>query len=470
MTKGENKMDKIDEYTLTLQHIVRGGNLSVRFDTSGNDSISQLGQELNLLLEHVSSILQNVSNLTTAINNVSLQVISSISEQNSIANQQASSVAEITSTMEELSATSRQISMNASSVLSIAKEGVNNVEHGVEGIENLKRRLEVIANDNQENSKEIIDLGKKSNEISKVMDIINGIADQTKLIAFNAALEAASAGEAGKRFGIVAVEIRRLADNVMESTKDIAEKIENIQETVHKLVISSEKSSKEIEYGVDEGVYSVKAITEILNSAHANADAAKQISTSTQQQETASSQVVMAIKEISIGAKSNMKSVEELSGNIDTLANMANNLEKTLTGFQLGEKLFDWNEIYTTSIKSIDKQHKNLLGAFDSLHQSILKQESKDQKLKKLEALIETTQSHFNNEETIFKKHKYPEAEKHVDSHNKFIDELNQYKTPEKTGKYIDLQLSLLCKEWLNSHILSDDKQYVPFLTAAGVV
>jgi len=78
------------------------------------------------------------------------------------------------------------------------------------------------------------------------MGIINDIADQTKMIAFNAAIEAASSGEAGKRFGVVAVEIRRLADNVMESTGEIENKIEEIQKSINRLVVASESGSKVI--------------------------------------------------------------------------------------------------------------------------------------------------------------------------------------------------------------------------------
>jgi hypothetical protein len=110
-------------------------------------------------------------------------------------------------------------------------------------------KMEEIRHDNQVSLKEIVDLGGKSKEITRIMEIIDTVADQTKLIAFNAALEASSAGEAGKRFGVVAAEIRRLADSVSESTAEIAHKIGEIQETIGRLVITSEKGS----VGIDQG-------------------------------------------------------------------------------------------------------------------------------------------------------------------------------------------------------------------------
>ncbi len=112
--------------------------------------------------------------------------------------------------------------------------------------------METIRHDNQHSLKEIVDLGGKSKEISKIMEIIDTVADQTKLIAFNAALEASSAGEAGKRFGVVAAEIRRLADSVTESTGEIAKKVGEIQESIGRLVITSEKGALGIEQGMDD--------------------------------------------------------------------------------------------------------------------------------------------------------------------------------------------------------------------------
>ena len=96
----------------------------------------------------------------------------------------------------------------------------------------LNQKMHEIQQENQESLREIIELGNKSKEISKVMEIINSVTDQTKLIAFNAALEAASAGESGRRFSVVAGEIRRLADSVTESTSEIENNISQIQDSI----------------------------------------------------------------------------------------------------------------------------------------------------------------------------------------------------------------------------------------------
>lgn len=181
----------------------------------------------------------------------------------------------------------------------------------------------------------LIELGRKSKEITKVMEIINNIADQTKLIAFNAALEASSAGEAGKRFGVVAVEIRRLADSVMESTGEIESKITEIQEVVNRLVITSEKGSKEIQEGMELSGQTAALLLDIVNGAQSTTDAAKQISLSTQQQKTAIEQVVIALREMSEGAQETSDSIEQIDTISKNLTELSGNLKELVEKFKL---------------------------------------------------------------------------------------------------------------------------------------
>jgi len=193
-----------------------------------------------------------------------------------------------------------------------------------------------ISSDNQSGIQEIVELGRKSKEITKIMGIINTIANQTKLIAFNAALEAASAGESGKRFGVVATEIRRLADNVFQSTEEIEGKINEILEAVNRLVISSEKSSKGIRDGLEHTTHTNAILNDLVSGAEATADAARQISLSTQQQQTASSQVVTALRDIEEGVRFNSGSIQQTSEISRNLTEMAVKLGKLVGEFSVG--------------------------------------------------------------------------------------------------------------------------------------
>src|SRR5690606_4649637 len=131
--------------------------------------------------------------------------------------QMSSSVAEITSTMEELSASSTQIADHSQSVVDVANLTLESSKKGADAMQHLQLRMADIHHDSENSLQEIVQLGRKSKEISKVMDLINTLADQTKLIAFNAALEASSAGESVKRISDLHRQIRPLAHNANDS-------------------------------------------------------------------------------------------------------------------------------------------------------------------------------------------------------------------------------------------------------------
>lgn len=259
-----------------------------------------------------------------------------VSQYAAVAAEESASIAEITSTTEELSASSTQIAEHAKAVVDIAQKTWEDTKKGATSIENMILKMAEIHGDNQKSASEIVDLGRRSREISKVMEIINSIADQTKLLAFNAALEASSAGEAGKRFGVVAAEIRRLADSVTESTEEIEGKINEIQEAVNNLAIASEKSSHGIEQGMDFSSQTAALLSDIVDAAHTTMDSAKQISLSTQQQKTANSQVVIALREIMLGTTTTAASVDALSAMSRELTSAADGLESIL--IQLGHQ------------------------------------------------------------------------------------------------------------------------------------
>ncbi len=311
------------------------GDLTKSVAIHTDDELGDLAQALNVLSSTLKGIIRNVADAVTGLNSQVASVSTSVEEQAAISTEQSASVAEITSTMEEFSSSSTQIAEHSTSVVDIAARTWESSKKGAAAVETVIMKMNEIHADNQNSIHGIVELGKKSKEITKVMEIINNIADQTKLIAFNAALEASSAGEAGKRFGVVAVEIRRLADSVMESTGEIEAKISEIQESINRLVIASEKGSKGIQEGMEHTNQTGAILMDIVNGAQSTQEAAKQISLSTQQQKTASSQVVTALREIVAGSAQTSASIKQISTVSRQLKQLADNLKGHITKFKL---------------------------------------------------------------------------------------------------------------------------------------
>ena len=304
---------------------------SRRIAVSVGNEIGELARLFNSYADNLDGTLVRLSGAITGIDSFASSISASVAEHATVASEQSASVAEITATTEELSASASQIAEHAASVVHIADKTWEDTKNGAMSIESVIMKMNEIYHDNKANIEEIIELGRKSKEISKVMTLINTIADQTKLIAFNAALEAASAGEAGRRFGVVASEIRRLADSVMESTGEIEGKVSEIQVAINRLVVASEKSSKGIMEGLEHSGNTAALLSDMVEAAQTTTDAAKQISLSTQQQKTASSQVATALREIVEGSCHIAASIRQISEATSQFSALSKNL-KDLVG------------------------------------------------------------------------------------------------------------------------------------------
>jgi methyl-accepting chemotaxis protein len=323
----------IQEITRTMQN--SENDLTVQIPVTTQNEVGDLARWYNTHINHLREIIRNFSDSVAGINTYAGDVAVAIEQQATVASEQSAAVVEITATMEELSASSSQIAEHAQTVVSLATGSWENTKRGALAVESVIMKMGEIDADNQSNTREIVALGRKSKEITKVMEIINTIADQTKLIAFNAALEASSAGEAGKRFGVVAVEIRRLADSVMESTGEIESKISEIQEAINRLVIASEKSSKGIQEGLQSSQETAAMIMDVVDVAQSTQEAAKQISLSTQQQKTASTQVVTALKEIEAGSDQTSDAINQISSVSRKLTQLSDSLKEEVEKFKV---------------------------------------------------------------------------------------------------------------------------------------
>ncbi|WP_242356121.1 methyl-accepting chemotaxis protein [Anaeromyxobacter sp. SG64] len=214
------------------------------------------------------------------------------------AKQQASAMAEITTTINELLATSRQISESSQRVASIASDtasaartGDHAVQRSQEAVGGIRRQVELIVD-------HMLDLGRKSQHIGGVVEIINELAEQTNILAINATIEAAGAGEAGKRFQVVAEEIRKLADRVAGSTKDIRVLVDEVRAAVNTTVMATESGSKAAEAGARQFAELAAAFSQIARLVGSTTDSAREIELSTKQQATAVEQVNEAIANV----------------------------------------------------------------------------------------------------------------------------------------------------------------------------
>jgi methyl-accepting chemotaxis protein len=253
---------------------------------------------------------------------------SSSTELQAAANQQATgskeqstAMSEITTTISELLATAKQIAESARRVSSIADDTVSSARTGDQmvkrtndSIATIQRHVDLIVS-------HMLDLGKKSQQIGGILELINELAEQTNILAINATIEAAGAGETGRRFGVVAEEIRRLADRVGGSTKEIRQLIDDIRSAVNKTVMATEGGNKAVDAGARQFAEVASAFGQIATMVATTTEAAREIELSTKQQSTAVEQVNVAVasvaqatKETEASSTQTLQTASELAG------------------------------------------------------------------------------------------------------------------------------------------------------------
>ncbi|MCL1959976.1 MAG: methyl-accepting chemotaxis protein [Spirochaetes bacterium] len=252
----------------------------------------------------------------------------------STANNQAASIQEIESTINENTQIAVEIAAKTSSVATIASKMENDVIQGFSVLERNVNQLEDIKHKNDSIISGIIALGNKIAKIRDIIKTINTITDQTKVIAFNAALEAASAGEKGKRFAVVASEVNRLADDIASLTKQIRDQAEEIQSSSSSLIISSEESADKITEGNNLIKELEDIFREVRSGAEITANQAQTITVSTQKQQKSTEQINIAITDISKGLSNFLQSTRVATSSAEDLSQLIEKLGALLTNAQ----------------------------------------------------------------------------------------------------------------------------------------
>lgn len=323
----------VDKINGSLTRIAQG-DLDCRLDLLSRDEFGLIGEHFNAVVESLESfmgkireILHILSESTTALATYSLQASATSS-------QQSSAVAEIVSTMEDVNSLSRAIEKRILEASEIATETQQAVNDGFARVKDNLAKIEEIHNANTSTIQGITFLGEKIKNIGDIVNVINGIADQTKIIAFNAELEASSSGEGGENFQIVATEIRRLADSTVKATRDIRERITEIQRSSDKLIVASREGTARIGEGRALTGEIQELFQNIMHAAETSGESTRQIAGSINKQVNTFEQVLQAIQQISAGVNNITVAADNTATTAGTLDEVSDNLRAILSRYE----------------------------------------------------------------------------------------------------------------------------------------
>jgi methyl-accepting chemotaxis protein len=313
---------------------VSQGDLTKRGDVT-SDVLGNVVDAINLMVAEIGAIIADVRVAAMQVSVSANQMTDSTGRMAQGAQAQAREAGEVAASVEALTLSVRQVAESAGASAQAAREALDAAQKGDVAVRDSLQGMQRIRNEVQTISKKIKSLGDRSLEISEIVNTIEDIASQTNLVALNAAIEAAGAGEAGLRFAVVADEVRKLAERSARATKDIGVLIKNVQSDTQDAVVVMEQGTHEVESGYRMTVQAGESLTIIATVSQRSAELAQDISEATQQQVRGAESVALAMRSIQAVAAQTERGVVEARRTVDELARLAEELTASLARFKL---------------------------------------------------------------------------------------------------------------------------------------
>ncbi len=313
---------------------LKEGDLSFKVDPEmGKGIFKDIYKEIKETKSNITSLLKKIQKTSARLSNSAQNITMNSSELSSGSAEEAASVTEITSTMEELSKTAKQISNNSKDLASFtektekeAKNGSVTIAESISSLNKMNEKIKTI-------SENAYILGEKFHRIDKILEIITSIASETHILALNASIEAASAGEFGDRFSVIAQEVRKLAAKSKEAVEEIKNIFGELQKSIEDMIMSTEDGYKEFETASQKAKQIQDTFLAISKAVESSTQFTKEISLATQQQTTATNQVAMTLKDISTVAKQTAEAIKEFNEEANNLNEIALETQLTVQNF-----------------------------------------------------------------------------------------------------------------------------------------
>ncbi|PTL78745.1 methyl-accepting chemotaxis protein [Vitiosangium sp. GDMCC 1.1324] len=316
-------------------HRIAEGDLSRPCIIPAEDEVWAVSAAFSTMRTHLANVLAQLRRAGTRIGSTTEEIIATSARYEAGAAEQASSLDETSATTEELARSARQIAENAGSVAEIAHKTLAAAKGGQASAESFLETMNRMRHDNQAIAAAVARLNKRVQQIGKIVEFINGVADKSDLLALNAELEGTKAGEVGQGFSLVAAEMRRLAENVIESTKEIEGLIEEVQDASGAAVMATEGGVRATETGTTLAQQVSESLRQIVELAGRTSDAVRAISLATQQQQGGTDLLAEAMADIlRITQQSHNATKQVISANGD-LSSLARDLRGVVERFQI---------------------------------------------------------------------------------------------------------------------------------------
>ncbi|GBD97671.1 MAG TPA: methyl-accepting chemotaxis protein [Nitrospirae bacterium] len=323
---------------VTVARSFGDGDFSIRMDESRKDEFGELASYFNEASHKIGSTIQRVKGATHDLASSSEELSSSAAQIAQGSEEQSAKASQVATASQEMSATIVDVAKNVAGAAEAAGEANKVALNGGGIVEKTIESIKGIADTTRGTSRVITALGERSQDVGKIISVINEIASQTNLLALNAAIEAARAGEQGRGFAVVADEVRKLAEKTTGATKEIEEMIKMIQDDTEKALSSMESEVKAVEEGVKLTMDADTALKEIVAEVEKVSSMVQQIAAAADEQSTASDQISGDIESVAEITEESARGAQQIAAASEDIAQLASNLQSTVATFKISSE------------------------------------------------------------------------------------------------------------------------------------
>ncbi|MBO6514424.1 MAG: methyl-accepting chemotaxis protein [Phycisphaerales bacterium] len=311
------------------------GDLTKRLNLSRNDEIGKLGHWFDVFLSNLHDIISQLTDTTQVVASASTEIAASAEEMAAGLQTQEQQTQQVAAAVEELSQSVNEVAAKSSDATTASEESQHQAEEGGQIVSSTVTEMEGIAREVQSSADTINTLGRKSETIGEIIAVINDIADQTNLLALNAAIEAARAGEHGRGFAVVADEVRKLAERTTEATEEVSQSILGIQTETKSAVTLIEAGSERVGKGVELATQAGTALGSIVQGSQSVQGMVQDIAAAANQQSAATGEIARAVEGINSVTRQSAEGASQAAQAAGDLAHQSEQLQNLVGRFKL---------------------------------------------------------------------------------------------------------------------------------------